>query len=63
MAGALWHFQQLTSARVRIFKDKASVEAATDGGSETAGLLDTYTITSELEGEGLMKTYRMVRSE
>jgi len=52
----------LIGARVRIFEDSESAQAATDGGSETAGLIGTYTITSEIEGAaGQMKTYRMVR--
>ncbi len=52
----------LISARLRVFNSKANAEAATDGGSETAGLNATYNIVSDLESSGKMKTYRMVRS-
>ena len=52
----------LTSARVRTFSSKAAAEAATDGGSETSGLIATYTITSDVEAAGAMKTYRMVKN-
>lgn len=49
---------QLTSARLRCFDTKANADAATDGGSETTGLLNTYTISAEYDGETL-KSYRM----
>lgn len=52
---------QLTAARVRLFDSKANVQAATDGGSETTGLIATYTIESEYEMPGRMKQYRMMK--
>lgn len=52
-------FGQLVAARVRIFDSKANCEAATDGGSETTGLIATYEIESTYEAQGRMGTYRM----
>jgi hypothetical protein len=51
----------LLSGRVRIFDSKANAQLATDGGSETTGLVATYTIEADYEGPGRMKTYRMVQ--
>jgi len=50
---------QLVAARVRIFDSQANCEAATDGGSETAGLTATYEMSTVYEGVGKMGTYRM----
>lgn len=52
---------QLVAARVRVFASKADVELATDGGSETGGLVSTYEMSTEYEGQGLMGSYRMKR--
>ena len=54
-------FGQLTGARVRIFDSRVNAEAATDGGSETTGLVATYDITSTYESQGRMGSYRMVK--
>ena len=54
-------YGQLTSSRVRIFNSKANAEAATDGGSETTGLIATYTVTAVYEAVGRLKSYRMVK--
>lgn len=50
----------MISARIRIFDSKIHTEAATDGGTETEGLVATYTVSAEYEGDGTMKQYRMV---
>jgi hypothetical protein len=52
---------QLVAARVRVFDSKANVELATDGGSETTGLVATYEMNTVYESQGLMGTYRMKR--
>lgn len=52
---------QLVAARVRVFDSKANVEAATDGGSETTGLVATYEMSTIYESQGLMGSYRMKR--
>lgn len=52
---------QLISSRVRIFDTAANANAATDGGSETAGLVASYQVTVFYEGPGRMKSYRMVK--
>lgn len=53
---------QLIGCRIRLFDSKDNAEAATDGGSETAGLIATYTMTAEHEAPGKMKTFRQVRN-
>jgi hypothetical protein len=52
---------QLLTARIRIFDSKANCDAATDGGSETTGLIATYTMTAVFEGTNKLKTYKVVR--
>lgn len=52
---------QLTSARLRIFDSKTNADAATDGGSETTGLIATYTMTADYEAVGRLKSYRYVK--
>jgi len=52
---------QLVAARVRVFASKADVELATDGGTETGGLVATYEMSTVYEGQGLMGSYRMKR--
>lgn len=52
-------FGSLVAARVRIFDSQANVEAATDGGSETTGLVATYEIEASFEGNCRLGTYRM----
>ena len=54
-------FGQLLTARVRLFDSKVNVEAATDGGSETTGLVATYQIETTYENECRMGTYRVKR--
>jgi hypothetical protein len=54
-------FGQLTSARIRLFDSKANAQLATDGGSETTGLIAVYTMSADYEGAGRMKSYRYVR--
>jgi len=49
----------LVAARIRLFDSKAAVEAATDGGSETAGLIATYEIETTYEADCRMGTYRV----
>jgi hypothetical protein len=51
---------QLISARVRLFDTKANCDAATDGGSETTGLIATYTLTSSWEGINEFKVFKQV---
>jgi hypothetical protein len=52
-------FGSLVAARVRIFDSKANVDAATDGGSETTGLVATYEIDASFEANCRLGTYRM----
>lgn len=52
-------YGSLVAARVRIFDSQANVEAATDGGSETTGLIATYEIDASFEGSCRLGTYRM----
>lgn len=52
---------QLVTSRVRIFDTKANCEAATDGGSETTGLLATYIQTTNWETINQFQTYRQVK--
>jgi hypothetical protein len=52
---------QLLQARIRIFESRASAQAATDGGSETIGLLATYNMETTYEAFNRMGTYRMVK--
>jgi hypothetical protein len=49
----------LVAARIRLFDSKAAVEAATDGGSETAGLVATYEIETTYEADCRMGSYRV----
>jgi hypothetical protein len=55
-------FGQLIAARVRLFDSKAHVELATDGGTETTGLIATYQIETTYESGYRMGTYRMKRA-
>jgi len=52
---------QLISARIRIFDSKANAELATDGGTETTGLVATYSMTADYEGLGRLKSYRYLK--
>jgi hypothetical protein len=52
---------QLTGSRIRIFDSASTAGAATDGGTETNGLIATYQVMVEYEAPGKMKTYRVVR--
>ncbi|KPJ58562.1 MAG: hypothetical protein AMJ46_14030 [Latescibacteria bacterium DG_63] len=54
-------FGQLISSRIRLYDSKANAQAATDGGSETVGLIAVYTMTADYEGAGRLKSYRYVR--
>lgn len=49
----------LVAARIRLFDSKTNVEAATDGGSETTGLVATYEIETTYEADCRMGTYRV----
>lgn len=51
----------LVAARIRIFSSKDNVELATDGGSETTGLIATYEIETTYEADCRMGTYRVKR--
>jgi hypothetical protein len=55
------HHNELIAARVRLFDSKAHVEGATDGGSETLGLIATYEMSTVYESRGKMGSYRMKR--
>lgn len=55
-------FGSLIAARIRIFDSTANVEAATDGGSETTGLIATYEIESTFESNCRLGTYRVKKS-
>lgn len=52
---------QLIAARLRIFDSKANAQAATDGGSETTGLVATYSIEADYQAIGQTRQYRMVK--
>ena len=54
-------FGQLLTCRIRLFDSKDHVELATDGGSETLGLVSTYTMEADYEMAGRLKTYRYRR--
>jgi hypothetical protein len=49
----------LVAARIRIFDSKINVELATNGGSETTGLIATYEIETTYEADCRMGTYRV----
>lgn len=49
----------LVAARVRLFDSQTNVEAATDGGAETTGLLATYEIETTYEADCRMGSYRV----
>jgi hypothetical protein len=52
---------QLLSCRIRIFNSKANCEAATAGGSETTGLLATYSMAAAYTAPGRLSTYRYLK--
>lgn len=52
---------QLISSRLRIFDTAAHTNLATDGGTETDGLIATYQVSVEYEGPAKMRSYRMVK--
>jgi len=52
---------QLVSARVRLFDSKVNCDAATDGGSETTGLIATYQLTTTWEGLNQFGVYKQTR--
>lgn len=54
-------YKQLVAARVRVFDSKEHVQAATDGGGETEGLIATYEMATIYEERGKMGSYRMKR--
>lgn len=54
-------FGNLVAARVRLFDSKANADLATDGGSETTGLVATYEVETAYEAECRMGTYRMTK--
>lgn len=49
---------QLLSARVRLFDTKAHCDLATDGGSETDGLIATYQLTTQWEAINQFKIFK-----
>lgn len=49
---------QLVLARVRLFDTKAHCDAATDGGSETDGLIATYQLTTTWEGLNQFQVFK-----
>lgn len=49
---------QLVSSRVRVFDTKAHCDAASDGGSETTGLIATYDQTTVWEAVNQFMTYK-----
>lgn len=52
---------QLVAARVRVFDSKDHVDLATDGGSETTGLVAVYEMVTDYESKGQMGSYKMKR--
>jgi hypothetical protein len=54
-------FGQLLTCRIRLFDSKDHVELATDGGTETLGLIAVYTMEADYEAAGRLKTYRYKR--
>lgn len=54
-------FSQLTSCRIRIFDSKDHAALATDGGSETLGLIATYEMAATYETMGRLGTYRYLK--
>ena len=51
---------QMVEARIRIFDTKENCEAATDGGSETTGLIATYSLDTVWEAINEFQTFRQV---
>jgi hypothetical protein len=51
---------QMIAARIRIFDTKENCEAATDGGTETAGLIATYSLDTVWEAINEFQTFRQV---
>lgn len=49
---------QLVLARVRLFDSRVNCDAATDGGSETTGLVATYQLTSTWEGLNQFRVFK-----
>lgn len=54
-------FSQLTTCRIRIFDSKDHAALATDGGSETLGLIATYEMQATYESAGRLGTYRYLK--
>lgn len=54
-------FSQLLSCRIRIFDSKEHAELATDGGSESDGLVATYHMEATYEATGRLGTYRYLK--
>lgn len=54
-------FGQLETCRIRIYDSKEHVELATDGGSETLGLVASYYMEADYRAAGRLKTYRYKR--
>ena len=52
---------QLVLARVRLFDSKANCDAATDGGSETTGLLANYQLTTTWEGLNQFRVFKQTK--
>ena len=52
---------QLVTARVRLFDSKANCDAATDGGTETTGLIATYALQTDWEAVNEFKIFKQTR--
>jgi hypothetical protein len=52
---------QLINSRVRIFDSKANCDVATDGGTETTGLIATYEQTTAWEALNQFSIYKQTR--
>jgi len=53
---------QLVNARVRLFDSQTNCDAATDGGSETTGLIGVYDLRTVWESLNLYKTFKQTRT-
>lgn len=54
---------QLVSSRVRLFDSKVTCNAATDGGSETDGLIATYFMTTTWDALNEFGFFRQIRED
>lgn len=54
-------YSQLIAARVRLFDSKANCDAATDGGSETTGLVGSYQLTSSWQSVNRFAIFKQTK--